>query len=159
MPSIRRFQIHDMFLALGFVGQNRLRRYRIRLTVLVCESLRKAIGADAGPVVQVSQFLGVDNQFGKKRASIAKDSKFKARLQAASNSPSSSLLALVDRNPMQSARAASRVKYIAVPKWPELRTATAPIPFSLARSSASARYACARFSASLAFNRFPLASP
>ncbi len=36
---------------------------------------------------------------------------------------------------MQPACAAVRVKYIAVPKWPELRTATAPMPCALARRS------------------------
>src|SRR5512142_902749 len=45
-------------------------------------------------------------------------------------------LALVERKPMQPALAASRVQYIAVPKWLELRTATAPRPCRFARAIA-----------------------
>ena len=40
-------------------------------------------------------------------------------------------LALVEMKPTQPAKAASLVKYIAVPKCPEFRTATAPMPNSL----------------------------
>ena len=42
-------------------------------------------------------------------------------------------LALVNRSPTQPAFAAIRVKNIAVPKCPEFRTATEPIPCSFAR--------------------------
>jgi len=49
----------------------------------LCKELRDAIGAEAGPIVEMSQFLGIDNQLGKSRATIMKASKLKARMQAA----------------------------------------------------------------------------
>src|SRR5690348_855188 len=45
-------------------------------------------------------------------------------------------LALVAIKPMQARRAANSVKYMAVPKWFELRTEIAPIPNFRARSIA-----------------------
>jgi hypothetical protein len=46
-------------------------------------------------------------------------------------------LTFVDRKPTQPARVAIRVKYMAVPKWFELRTPTVPIPWTFARRIAS----------------------
>ncbi len=46
-------------------------------------------------------------------------------------------LALVERKATHPCGGAIRVKYMAVPKWFELRTATAPTPWAFARLMAS----------------------
>jgi len=46
---------------------------------LLC-NLREAIGAPAGPVVEVAQFLGVDSQLGRCRRKVFRKSKLKQRI-------------------------------------------------------------------------------
>ena len=49
----------------------------------MCQKLRSLLGDSAGPPTRIAQFLGIDEQLGRRRAILARESKWRARAKAA----------------------------------------------------------------------------